>query len=48
MIYVDDILKYTSKKYNDIFFINSDYIVVDENNKLIVKKIDETYLATLT
>ncbi len=47
-IYKDDVLKYTSKKYNDIFFINSDYIVVNENNKLIVKKIDETYITTLT
>ena len=48
MIYVDDVLKYTSKKYNDIFFINSDYIAVNENNKLIVKKTDETYITTLT
>lgn len=48
MIYEDEVLKYISKKYNDIFFINSDYIVVNENNKLIVKRIDETYVTTLT
>ena len=48
LIYEDDVLKYTSKKYNDIFFINSDYIAVNENNKLIIEKIDETYITTLT
>jgi len=47
-IYNSDGLNYTSSSYNKIIFISSNYVVVDENNKLVVKKIDETNSVILT